>query len=137
MDVEKEFRDARPPTHSDGERGKRIQEEKQAGAKLITSTVMFVEFSRGGSLQKSMKEVLDRISPMLGFKVRVTEKGGSSLGALLSNKNLWRGEPCGRPKCRTCAQPDEKKEPCTARNILYESECTLCNEPGSRKAKDK
>ena len=55
---------------------------------------MFVEFSKGGGLQKSMKEVLDRLAPMLGFKVRVTEKGGSSLGSLLSNKNLWKGEHC-------------------------------------------
>ena len=133
-EVEKEYREARPPTHSGVGRGKN---GKQAGAKLITSTVMFVEFSRGGSLQKHMKEVLDRLAPMLGFKVRVTEKGGSSLGTLLSNKNLWRGEPCGRPKCRTCQQPDEKKEPCKAKNIVYESECTLCNEPGSRKLKDR
>jgi hypothetical protein len=98
---------------------------------------MFVEFSKGGSLQKSMKEVLDRLAPMLGFKVSVTEKGGSALGSLLSNKNLWKGEHCGRPNCRTCAQPGDKKEPCKARNVVYESECTLCNEPGSRKEADR
>ena len=84
-----------------------------------------------------MKEVLDRLSPMLGFKVRVTERGGSSLGSILSNKNLWKGEHCGRERCKTCAQPDERKEPCKSRNIVYESECTLCNEPGSRKKKDR
>ena len=111
--------------------------QKQAGAQLPTSTVMFVEFSRGGSLQKHMKEVLERLSPMLGFRVRVAEKGGSSLGSILSNKNLWRGEACGRSKCKPCAQPEEKKESCKTRNIVYESECTLCNEPGSRKQSDK
>jgi hypothetical protein len=137
FDAEKEFRESRPPTLSTSGRGKNASNEKQAGAKLVTSTVMFVEFSRGGSLQKCMKEVLDRISPMLGFNVRVTEKGGSSLGSILSNKNLWRGEHCGRPKCRPCAQSEDKKEPCKARNIVYESECTLCNEPGSRKRNDK
>ena len=136
MDVEREFRESRPPPLSSNSRGKNDRGQKQAGAKLPTSTVMFVEFSRGGSLQKHMKEVLNRLSPMLGFCVRVTEKGGSSLGSILSNKNLWRGEPCGRPKCKPCAQPEDRKEPCKARNIVCESECTLCNEPGSRKKSD-
>ena len=98
---------------------------------------MFVEFSKGGSLQKSMKGVLDRLAPMLGFRVRVTEKGGTSLSDLLSNKNLWKGEPCGRAGCKPCEQPEERKEPCRARNVVYESECTWCNEPGSRKMADK
>ena len=134
--VEKEYRSSvSPPLHHDG-RGKNPSKEKQAGARLQTSTVLFVEFSRGGSLQKSMKEVLDRIAPMMGFKTRVTEKGGSSLGSILSNKNLWRGEHCGRAKCKPCAQDDERKQPCKSRNIVYESECTLCNEPGSRKKRD-
>ena len=37
-----------------------------------------------GGLQKSMT--------MLGFGVRVTERGRTSLGSMLSNKNLWRGQ---------------------------------------------
>ena len=77
--IEREYRDARPPTHSAEGRGKNNNTGKQAGAKLITSTVMFVEFSKGGSLQKCMKDVLDRIAPMLGFRMRVTEKGGSTM----------------------------------------------------------
>ena len=54
--------------------------------------MIFVEFSKGGELQKRMRDGLDRITPMLGFKVRVTEKGGTTLGSLLSNKKLWSGE---------------------------------------------
>ena len=56
---------------------------------------------------------------------------------MLSNKNLWNGQPCGRPKCRPCAQEGEKKEACTSKNIVYESECRKCNPPGSRKEQDK
>jgi hypothetical protein len=133
-DYEKEFRETGQA--SSGPTNQR-QNSKQGSAKLRTSTVMFVEFSKGGSLQKSMKEVLDRLATMLGFRVRVTEKGGTSLGSLLSNKHLWRGEPCGRASCKPCEQPGEKKEPCKARNVVYESECTWCNEPGSRKLADK
>ena len=99
--------------------------------------MLFVEFTRGGELQKCMREALDRLAPMIGFKVRVTERGGSSLGSLLSNKNLWSGEPCGREDCRPCMQPGERKEACTQRNVVYESECAQCNPEGSRKESDK
>ena len=39
--------------------------------------------------------------------------------------------------CRTCAQPDKRKEPCTVRNLIYESECSQCNQPGEKKENDK
>ena len=71
------------------------------------------------------------------FKVRVAENGGTSLGSLLSNKNLWSDLECGRVACRTCAQPDERKEPCTLRNVVYESKCAKCNPPGTRKVADR
>ena len=60
------------------------------------STVLFVEYTEGGSLQKAIREVLDRLSGMLGFTMRVTERGGTPLGSLLSNKNLWSGMDCDR-----------------------------------------
>jgi hypothetical protein len=104
---------------------------------LRTSTVLFVEFTKGGTLQKMVRETLDRLTPMLKFKVKVAEKGGTTLGSLLSNKNLWSGQECGRTACRTCAQPDERKEPCTLRNVVYESECARCNPPGTRRVADR
>ena len=58
--------------------------------------------------------------------MRVTERGGTKLGSLLSNKNLWSGMECGRGECRPCAQGGEMREDCIKRNILYESECTVC-----------
>ena len=99
--------------------------------------MLFVEYSRGGSLQKRMKECLEKISPMIGFNVTVAERGGTSIGSLLSNKDLWSGVECGRVVCRTCAQPGERKEPCMKRNVVYESECSTCNPPGTRKEADK
>ena len=50
---------------------------------------------------------------------------------------FWSGTECGRGACRICAQPGEKKEPCMQRNIVYESECSTCNPPGTRKELDK
>ena len=84
-----------------------------------------------------MRESLDRLTPMLGFKVSVAEKGGTTLGSLLSYKNLWSGAQCGTGTWRTCAHPGEKKETCTLRNIVYESKCGKCISPGARKEADK
>ena len=88
-------------------------------------------------LQKKVSETLDRLTPILKFKIKVAEKGGTTLGSLLSNKNLWSGQECGRTACRTCAQPDKRKEPCTLGNVVYESECARCNPPGTRRVADK
>ena len=58
--------------------------------------------------------------------MRVAERGGTTLGSMLSNKNLWTGTECGRKECKTCCQKGEKREDCIRRNILYESECERC-----------
>ena len=71
--------------HGGGQGKSSKKEYKPEQKELRTSTVLFVEFSKGGNLQKQMRDGLDRITPMLGFKVRVPEKGGTPLGSLLSN----------------------------------------------------
>jgi hypothetical protein len=40
-----------------------------------TTSVIFVEFTRGAELQKKMRDTLNRITPMLGYMVRVSKKG--------------------------------------------------------------
>ena len=114
-----------------------IKEQTGKDQQLRTTTVLFIEYTKGGSLQKSLRGVVDRLSKLLGFNVRITEKGGTKLESLPSNKELWSGQHCGREVCRTCAQPGDKKEPCKSRNVVYESECSVCNPPGSRKEADK
>ena len=69
--------------------------------------------------------MIDRLSSLVGFTMRVTERGGTKLGSLLSNKNLWAAE-CGRKDCRVCVQSGDKREDCVRRNILNESECVEC-----------
>ena len=89
---------------------------------------MFTEWSKGSSLQRTLSSVLTRLAPILGFKMRVTERGGTELSSLLSSKDLWRGQHCGRGLCVTCRQREvEPKQPCKMRNVVYESECVLCN----------
>ena len=90
------------------------------------TTVLFCEYSKGADLQGKLKGVADRLVPLVDFRMRVTERGGTKLGSLLSNKNLWSGTECGRQECAPCRQTGDKKEDCVRRNILYESECTKC-----------
>ena len=68
------------------------------------------------------------MAPLVGFKMIVTERGGTKLSSLLSNKNLCSGMECGRKECAVCRQTGDKKEDCVRRNILYESECSKCGE---------
>ena len=77
-----------------------------------------------------MRGVLKRLEPLLGFKVKVQEKGGTKLGSMLSNKYIWKGGECGRQDCYPCKQGGDKQEDCFRRNVLYESRCNLCNPGG-------
>ena len=71
-----------------GKKDAKAKVTTQRGKQVRTTTVLFVEFSKGGSLQKRTREVLDRLKPMLGFGVRVTERGGTNLGSMfLTRKN--------------------------------------------------
>ena len=102
---------------------------------LRVSSVLFVEQSKGGSLAESIRTTVRRLSPMLGFTVKVVENAGSKLGSVLSNKDPWAGQMCGRPKCPPCTQDEEDVEACKATNILYESLCKDCN-PGKKAIKN-
>ena len=105
----------------------KCQNQQKLKEKRQPSTVLFVEYSKGGSLQKAVRQVVDKVSDLVGFTMRVTERGGTPLGSLLSNKNLGGGCRCGRLDCKPCMQVGERVENCKTRNILYESECVSCN----------
>ena len=67
-------------------------------------TVLFVEQSPGGELAKRIRESLRRMEPTLGFKVKVVERTGRSLGSKFPLNNLWAGVKCGCEDCVTCEQ---------------------------------
>ena len=54
---------------------------------LKTRSIMFVEQTKGSKLAKALREVLSRLEPMLGFKVKIVEKSGTSLRKLMPNTN--------------------------------------------------
>ena len=58
--------------------------------------------------------------------MKFVENARSSLVSLLTNKNPWAGSVCVRKDCFPCKQGGEKMEPCTQKNVVYESKCVTC-----------
>ena len=94
---------------------------------LKTRTVLFIEQTKDGKLAKLVREVLRRLEPMMGFKVKVAERAGNCLKNTLPCTNPWAGEHCTRTECVTCNQQAEERPDCFQRNLVYENICTLCN----------
>ena len=74
-------------------------------------------------LQEAEKEA----GVVTGYRERITESAGTPLDLLLPSTNPWGPHDCNRVDCVTCSQNDEKRTDCREQNILYESECTVCN----------
>ena len=85
-------------------RGRRTGEMANQTHRVEPKSVLFVQQTNRGELGKRLREVLTRISPMLGFGIKVVERSGSSLRSKLPQSNLWEGEHCGRGACITCNQ---------------------------------
>ena len=96
-------------------------------------TILFVEQTVMGELGRRLRELMTRLAPILGFKVKVVERTGSSLKSQFPQSSLWDGAPCGRENCITCTQGAEMLPPCTRKSLVYENVCSICN----KGAKDK
>ena len=95
-------------------------------------SILFVEQSPGGELARLMRQTLSNMEPTLGFKIKVVERCGQSLGSKFPISNLWGGAKCGRQGCTTCEQDVEELPDCTKKNLVYENICVSCN-PGAVK----
>ena len=95
---------------------------------LPTKSVFFVENTEEGELMSRMKELMRRLTPSLGFKIKIVERSGSSLRSKFPLSTLWEGTKCGKQDCTTCNQGGEKLPPCTRTSVLYENVCSKCNE---------
>ena len=88
-------------------------------------TVMFVEQTKGGVLASRLRLVEERLSKVRGWKAKIVEKGGKTLGHQLCKPNLWVPGDCGRDGCVPCKSGDAKSD-CFKTNILYENTCLAC-----------
>ena len=90
-------------------------------------TVLFVEQTEGGELAMRIRELVSRLEPLIGFKIKVVERCGKSLQSQFPLNNLWQGAKCGREECVTCEQEGAEELPdCSKRSVLYENACLEC-----------
>ena len=78
-----------------------------------------------------IREQLQQMAPILGFRIRVVERTGRNILTNFSQLHAWGGLQCGREECVTCNQGGEELPDCTKSSIVYESICTRCN-PGAK-----
>ena len=77
---------------------------------------------------------INRLSKMeqgLGFsgRVKYVEEIGSTLEDIITTKDPWGKDPCGRKWCFSC-QTDPGK--CTRQGIVYHIDCLICSQEGLR-----
>ena len=100
---------------------------KSSKQPVPTTTVLFVEQTKGGELAKRLREAEERLARLTGWKVRIVEKSGRSMKQMLVKSNPWAGGMCERSECHPCKSGNEKQS-CFKRNILYESICLSCKQ---------
>ena len=87
-----------------------------------------MEQTRDGELSKRLREVIQRLAPTFGFRIKVVERAGMSLRNKFPQANLWEEAKCGRSKFTTCNQEGEPLPPCTKKSMVYDNICNLFNE---------
>ena len=73
-------------------KGGRRGEQTYTDRELETKTILFVEQSPEGGLAKKMREVLRSMEPALGFRIKVVERTGQTLGSKFSQTSgseMW------------------------------------------------
>ena len=67
------------------------------------------------------------MAKITGFRIRYQEAGGAKLINCF-NQDLGKGLHCGRKVCPPCdSNPQEKRQNCKSKNLIYESVCVECN----------
>ena len=89
---------------------------------LKTRSVLFVDNTKDGGLARKLREVVERIQHILGYRIKVVERAGTPLKLHFPLSGLGEDDKCGRQDCLPCSQEGgEKKTRCRKRSILYEN----------------
>ena len=57
---------------------------------------MFIPFTTGSRLAKNMREAVEKLGSMTGYRVKLVEKAGDKLEDLLTKSKPWQGLDCRR-----------------------------------------
>ena len=69
-------------------------------------SVMFIDNTGGGELARRLQEAEAELWDATGYRVRIAESAGSTLGMLLPSTNPWGPPNCTRQECVPCGQVD-------------------------------
>ena len=106
---------------------KSFHKDGKCSRKIETTTVMFVQNTKGGHLIGKLKEKENMLAQLTGFRVKYQESAGTQLGKMFDT-NTAKDQPCGRLSCYTCeASKEGQTKVCKSRGIVYESSCVECN----------
>ena len=84
------------------ENAKKPNKNKDKNKVKPTTCVLFVEQTARGEYAKSLRAAEPAMAELTGFRVKVVERGGTTLRQLLVKSNPWAGGKCGREKCVPC-----------------------------------
>ena len=82
-----------------------------------TEAIMFVPSTPGSKLCRLLQEAEDRFSKLARLpRVKMVERGGKQLSAILCRSDPWTGRKCSREECFPCGSmigPKESRIECT------------------------
>ena len=109
---------------------KKIPKIKEGGKKIEITAVIFIPFTMGSRLAKSLREAEEKLGSITGYRLKVVEKAGDKLEDILTKSNPWQGLDCGRRACLLCKtkQKTQKNlsQDCHTRNLVYQTWCISC-----------
>ena len=104
------------------------------GKVIQPSNVLFVPQTPGGGLALMLRQAEAELSLLCGGKVKIVERGGTTMRQILHQTNPWSEDKCDRMKCLPCSSKEEDKPSrCRQRNIVYKTSCKQCHEVGKDK----
>ena len=80
-------------------------------------TVMFVDVTPRSEMAEKFQKVLNEVK----LPIKVVEKSGMSLKAMLTRSNPFMSRTCTKPECCVCSRTETAN--CKTRDCIYELQC--------------
>lgn len=95
-----------------------------------TISVLQVPKTPGGHLARKLRKREEQLRAVSTTKVKIVEKVGNTLRAVLVKSDPWGGERCQDAGCHPCKAAEDPKISCRRRSLTYVNKCKLCKTQG-------
>ena len=117
----------------------RVKKPRKTQKDQIKS-VIFVPHTTNSELAQEMRKTEETLKNITGDKIKIVEKAGKKLEDLITGKDPWKGQDCGRPNCFLCSTKiltgKEQNKDCTKKNVVYEIVCLTCEDREKEKVEN-